>query len=241
MEPSTDNQTDPRSNVGPATINLHIPAQPSRQPQRSAWAELLNSTVVVAVVTAMLGGYFANIAVQKFQEAARRREQDLAAYRQHIEKQQDVILRGYDLLADAVADADAIIDLTSRHMDLRNTLPDQRDALAKQRRDILARHNLVTETWSKENLKLGSLMAYYHPGVADVHAAWEKCCRAVDEFRACANEHYLQYRNDPRVTSDSKPVCPAHRAKVDGSLQELARVLNSARRYAWMTDSLPNR
>ena len=230
--------TSPGTGPIPATINRHIASQPPPAPPPGFWAQVLNTTVIAAAATAVLGGLLANLVVARFQDRARQREQALAAYRQHIEKQHEFILRLYDLVPAAITDAEAMIDLTSPHMDIQNASEGQRPELAKQRLELMARHNAAAETWNKERVRIGYLLAYYHPGATGVYDAWARCRTAVDTLRACSDAHYSKYRDDPRVTG-SGTTCAKERDTAGKSLQDLTQFLNAARRYPWDSMAKP--
>jgi hypothetical protein len=210
------------------TLRWVPPPAEKREPKGIA-EHLLNSSVVVALITTLVGGIAAQYVVSRYQAAEKQREREIAAYSQQIVKQQDAVQHAYDLLGAQISSAEDLIAMTSRHFDTTGLTGRSLELLTKQREEMMTRYNTLGRAWRAETLKTGMLLTYNHKNPGDVTAAWNAGMKGVEAFQSCADDHYRRYLDNPKVTSDDGKTCAKERDEVDAKLVTLQSVLAAGR------------
>jgi signal transduction histidine kinase len=140
---------------------------------KSKWKEALNSTVVAALVTVILGGWFSNWIVASYQKRDKEQERQIAA-----------ASSAYRLLGEAHFRAGTLISLTLAFLQVAN-FEDAKKPSVQQRRDKIADDATdFRQRWEKEKYTIGLLLGH-DPGV---HDAWQKAERETESMLDAAQE-----------------------------------------------------
>lgn len=185
------------------------------------WMELLGSTVVAATLTVVLGTIGGQLIVARYQARVRGDEQALAAYRQMLATEDDVIKRTFDLVGSRLFVSDALLSLASGTFDDENIATEDQTAVRDQRRRLRQRHSEVFEQWSKDKEPLAFLMSY---SGQEMTAAWQRLIGATEAYAACADRAYQAFQANKKKKSDAG-TCQPGRAAVSAATVELGAVL----------------
>jgi len=215
---------------------------PSRDEKTcDCWRLFLDSNVIVALVTVLIGGLFGQCISASIQNSLKEREfqqawlkargdQALQSHKEYLDKEQEVILHAYDLIGKCLTAGRDLIDLTDVAWALKGFRGGERQKVADARREMLNNYNAVIEKWDSEGNKIGLLMGYYHPGHPEVKTAWEDTQKSVNSYIECAGDWYQKYEQNPL---DTKGACKEKKDEVDKQLAVIESKLETARQYGW--------
>jgi hypothetical protein len=206
---------------------------------KPVWLQALESSAVAALITVVLGGIFGQLIITTYQDNSKKNDQALAEYRQYLERQQSIVQQAYDLIGDCTFDSQTLISLTQPKFDLKNVKENQREDVAKQKRELLNKHNAIIEKWEKEKNKMGLLISYYHYGQPDVLKAWRGAQESVDGLLDCAIGNYHDFIEDPDATKGKGDICKDKMSGVETNLGALAATIDKSRQYTWPQLSTP--
>lgn len=203
--------------------------------------DFLDSKVVVALVTVLIGGLFGQCISASIQNSQKEREfqqawlkargdQALQSHKEYLDKEQQTVLQAYDLIGKCLTAGRDLIDLTDTDFALKLFSGEQQKKVADQRTEMIDNHNIVVEKWDSEGNKIGLLMGYYHPGHPDVKTAWEETQKSVNKYLDCARLWYQKYERKPLDTTGA---CKQEKDEVDNQLTALGSKLEKARQYSW--------
>jgi len=208
---------------------------------RDYWRLFLDSRVVVALVTVLIGGLLGQCISASIQTSLKEREfqqawlkargdQALQSHKEYLDKEQEVVLHAYDLIGNCLTVARDLIDLTDKDFALEGFEGEERKKVTDQKTEMLDNHNAVVEKWDREGNKIGLLMGYYHPGHPDVKTAWEETQKSVNKYLDCARLWYQKYEQKPLDTTGA---CQKEKDEVDNQLTVIGSKLENARQYSW--------
>lgn len=190
--------------------------------------QLLNSTVVVALVTVGVGGAIGNILFAKYQEGVNRRALENADAKTRIAQRGTSIEAAYELLSEGGQRAADLVDLTSLENQTINVDKKDLPKLEKQRTSVIDEDNAFNRKWNRERFTTRFRLSYYFHEHPPVKASWDRCVEALDALRDSADEIYQKYldeRQPPQSIADYLQKEEAFHASLDG----LADALEKAR------------
>jgi hypothetical protein len=175
---------------------------------KSWWRELLQSSVVAALLTATVGSFGAGIVIARYQAQARRDELALADRKASAQEQQRAVEQALALLAEGEYHARGRYALTRRRFQADSVPPAEADALRRQREKIITSANDFDAVWPAKKKTLEGLLKRSFPLNADVRAKWTDSAAALEKFVQDARAEYDAYLKNPAVTVDKPPLSP---------------------------------
>ena len=205
------------------------------------WRLFLDSKVLVALVTVLIGGLFGQCISASIQNSLKEREfqqawlkargdQALQSHKEYLDKEQQMVLQAYDMIGKCLTAGRDLIDLTDTDFAPKNITSERRKSIADQKTEMVDNHNLVVEKWHSESHKIGFLMGYYHPSDPDVKTAWETTHKSVNQYLECARLWYQKYERNP---VDTTGACKKEKDELDNQLIAIGLKLEKARQYSW--------
>jgi len=224
-EPTPSDQSDPFDN--------------SKAP-KSSWWRLLESSGGTALITVLLGsvgGAWISGIIQngqkdrEFQQSwlKARGDQALVAYKDYLDKQQDIVKRVYERIGTSISASDDLISLSRPEFALPHSESEQKVKMRKYREEIREKYNTSEREWRNEQETLGFLVDYYYPKQNNVLTAWQELAERVTAYYSCAN----QWLKDHPITDESDSACKQEKEAFSSSLNELTKALEEHRTYAW--------
>jgi hypothetical protein len=214
----------------------------SQEPEskKPKWQRFLETTGGTALITVLLGGIFGSIISASFQSSQKEREfqqswlkargdQALIAYKDYLEKQQDIVKRVYERLGGSISAADDLITLTSPEFATTNFEGEQKERVRKYRGDVRDKFGAAERQWRDERGTLGLLMSYYNPKQNAVLGAWKNISNSVTDYFDCASD----WLNKHPISDESATACKKEKDVFDSNLEELTKALEINRTYAW--------
>lgn len=214
------------------------------KPNKS-WRDLIfNPTVATALVTLITTGIFGtfithilqkNLKEREHQQAILKSEADqaLLAYREFLQKEIQTVSGAYELIGEVISAADNLIFLTQKAFQPDPAIyktQEDREAIVSQRKAIKETYNKAEAAWRQQRQTLGLLISYYHQGSPKVMDAWRECQNAVNSYISCARRWYASH---PGPVDDIGNACSNERDQYQKELNELARTMETERRYLW--------
>lgn len=197
------------------------------------WKRFLQSVGGAALISALLGtqlsGYINAATAERAKTTESQRktiELRLAAYKEYLDQQRDVVLRASEMMGRCVAASEELIALTDPAFDPSR----YDDGLQGQRVEIKEKFNVCAREWNTEYNKLSILMGYYHTGQPAVAAAWGEVQRATAGYMECAQQWYVNNSAAPVATAAA---CKAEKEELKRGVDEFSRQLGAARQYVW--------
>jgi len=204
---------------------------PSGTHEEPIWHQILESKLLLTLVSVVLGGIVGKLIVSSYQDRAKRTALEVAEYRQFISKQQDVVQKTYDLLGEAVSDSQVLISLTQPVFEEKNIQPADRPDVRKQKKALLEEHQKLSLKWDAEKYKTGLLLEYYHFNHPAVVSHWAASRDSVEKLMECSLRTYGTFLNGG---GSAKPdSCRDEKTKVQADLDALAEAVGQAREYTW--------
>ncbi len=204
------------------------PAETRKEP---VWRQIIESKLVLTLVSVVLGGIVGKIIVSSYQDRAKQAALEVAEYRQFISRQQDVVQKTYDLLGEAVSDSQVLLSLTQPVFEEKNIQPADRADVRKQKKALLEQHQKLSLKWDAEKYKTGLLLEYYHFNHPAVVSHWASSRDSVEKLMQCSLRTYGTFLNGG---GSAKPdSCRDDKTKVQADLDALAEAVGQAREYTW--------
>lgn len=212
--------------------------------QKPLWQRFLETTGGAAVITVLIGGIFGQIISSSIQSSLKEREfqqawlkergdQALVANKEYLEKEQETMLRAYELIGACISASEDLISLTGSDFRESNYTGAKLEDVKKTRAKLLENYNSKDYEWrsSRERFKL--LIGYYHSGHPTVVDAWNSSQEAITRYMTCAQKWFNEHP-DNIVERDIIPsACKDEKNNMSELLKGLNTSLEKARRYAW--------
>jgi cell division protein FtsB len=205
-----------------------LPTETHKEP---VWRQILDSKLLLTLVSIVLGGIVGKLIVSSYQDRAKQAALEVAEYRQFISRQQDVVQKTYDLLGEAVSDSQVLLSLTQPVFEEKNIQPADRVDVHKQKKTLLEQHQKLSLKWDAEKYKTGLLLEYYHFNHPAVVSHWASSRDSVEKLLQCSVHTYGTFLNGG---GSAKPdSCLDEKTKVQADLDGLAEAVGQAREYTW--------
>jgi hypothetical protein len=187
------------------------------------WQRFFESTGGTALITVLLGGVLGNWIAGGYEERRALNERRYLTHQEYLEERLATIRPTLERVGQTVAAAEDLITITRPDFDPRRYAEgqDRDDTLAK-RKQIREDYNDADVMWRREKAKLGYLLAYYHPGSAEVSAAWREFDDAVTSFVDCARSWWIANAGKPTEAA----ACEEDRAAIDQTMGNLIETLD---------------
>jgi hypothetical protein len=205
------------------------------------WRLFLDSKVIVALVTVLIGGLFGQCISASIQNSLKEREfqqawlkargdQALQSHKEYLDKEQEMVIHAYDLIGKCLTAARDLIDITDTDFALAGFKGKEREKVADQKTEVLDNYGAVIEKWDSEGNKTSLLIGYYHPGHPEVKTAWVDTQNSVNKYLDCARQWYKDHELKPQDTTGA---CKKEKDEVDNQLTAIGSKLETARQYSW--------
>lgn len=178
-------------------------SKPSETPAKPRWQRFLESTGGAALITVLVGGIIGGIITGLFQSWQKdrevqqallktRTEQALLAYRDYLDKRQEVNKTAYEMLAASILASDNLISAFTRSdYDPQNRTGQSRQDAVTLRAEVKKAYEDATAKWQNQAELTGLLLAQYYDNNPDVAAKWEVLKTSLNEYIKCAETCYL--------------------------------------------------
>lgn len=195
----------------------------------STLKDILNSSVLVALVTVVLGGIGGNYILHEYQERSKEKELALDDHKELVKRQEEVAINAFQLLGDAQYFAIAL-NKVAGSPPLTVLQPAQRELQEKNNVSIWSRSTGFLERWEKEKTSTGMRLSYFYEG-NDVRDAWTQVKDAGDQMLSSAvNRVQMREASPVAALTQTSPQAGAEKQKFDEAVTNLARVLERAHR-----------
>jgi hypothetical protein len=195
------------------------------------WQRFLESSGGTALITVLIGGIIGTIISGSIQEAAKDRELSMIAYKEYLEKQQEVLQRVYERIGGSLSASDDLIKLSTKDYAVTSYEGKQKEEVSNLRDSIKKKFDDSDIAWRNERDSLGFLMSYYHPKQVKVIEAWRGVKDSVTNYMRCADNwidnHFLLEKKE------ADKACENERTAFSNSLQQLSTSLDENRTYVW--------
>ena len=211
---------------------------------KPAWQRFLESAGGAALVTVLVGGLLASLINAWVQAQLKARETNLAivnargdqalvAYKDYLEKEQEIVKHAYELIGNCIADAEDLIMITGSNFDDQSIDPGTRNEARNQRIAVRQKFNATDQKWRSEREVLGYLMSYYHQSQSNIVVAWASVQNSVSMYMTCAEDKYGQYSISTPTREMILTTCKTEKENIREQLAKLTSTLESTRRYTW--------
>ena len=199
---------------------------------RTYWQRFLETSGGAALISVVLGSVMSGLITaatpkdNKSQESqVKAREIQLAAYKEYLDQQRDIVFHASELIGRCVSASDSLITLTDPVFD-----PSRYTGLEPQRLEMRKKFNECAMQWNAEYNKLNFAISYYHNGQPAVVGAWADVQQATTGVMECAQQWYVSHSTAPVATDG---VCKAQKDEVTKRLDTFNRQVSAARHYMW--------
>jgi hypothetical protein len=232
---STNDEIQRRDeNREPEVPQRRVRSHKEDQP-KPRWQRFLETSGGTALITVVLGGVLGQFITWSIQNGQKEREfqqawmkargdQALVTYKEYVDQEQDIVKVAFGLIGNCMSASQDLILLTSPEF-----APDTFVGAEKQRTAVRDKYNTLSAQWGSEREKLGLLMNYYHPGRAEVAAAWQNTQRSLTEYMGCARQWYLTHLG----STETANACKKEGDDLSNQLVRLNASLETGRQYAW--------
>jgi len=193
------------------------------------WRELLASSVVAALVTAVAGTLGAGILVAMYQTNARRDEQAISDRKVRSEARQRAVERALSTLAEGESHARGMIAVTRRRFQIQNAAAFAAADLSQQRAKIVGGWNDFDASWPAQKKTISSLLRQTFDAQSGVVAAWNDVASSLDRLLARTTEEYDGYLSNPASVVD-KALPPDFDAELRSKIDAFTAAVEAAER-----------
>jgi K+-sensing histidine kinase KdpD len=189
--------------------------------EKSVWRHVLESPVMVALITVLVGGLLTQYIISRVQQTTKENEQAEQDHKQLLQRQEDIIQRAYGLAGACISDAHRLISLTEQINEVESVSKPFQPAVAERRLAILNKHYAQLDEWQIESNKIGLLIGHYFG--PQVFQRWRQSQTSIDGLLECSASVYRNYMEDPRKrTAPETSPCSNQLNEVKDKLQTLA-------------------
>jgi hypothetical protein len=204
-------------------------------------ARILDSKLVVAVVTVALTGVFSTVIASRLQDSAKERElkntwlHDRAAHRTAAQKtfldeQRTAAEQAFKCVGRLRMAAQNLLRTTGNAFADSNFKPGRRQLVNEQQREQLrGEFNGADDEWEKTSEQFRYMLADYPVTENKVPPAWDQLHVAVEDLRRCAESQYLLWTSDGTPRSEA---CRDQDSLVMAQWQKLSTALRLSRERA---------
>jgi hypothetical protein len=216
-----------------------IQADELDQKPKAWWRPFLESSVLAASVTVVIGGLAGGLITHFYQEAEKDKEIQQLSYKEYVSQEQDAVKHAYSLIGECVGASKRLINTTGasfRGQSMINSLSeDELKHVTKQIVDTKHNFNETHAKWQVEQVSVGLLMDYYHPDQAAIIGAWREAEGATTAFMECAaNWDFIHGQGSSELsTQELQNACRGEEDYLTTRLAGLTTRLEESRRYSW--------
>jgi hypothetical protein len=176
--------------------------EPHRE-HSSTLKDILNSTVLTALITVLLGGVLSNYIIANYQEHAKEHARELADRKELLKQQEEAAIAAYQLLGDAQFHAADNLSLTKTNMQPKNEPdPVKKKLLIERREKIKSDVTDFMKRWTRQKYVTGMLLVGYFDD-RSVQSAWNDAQSATDAMLLAAqNQNDDENRNALIITEE---------------------------------------
>jgi hypothetical protein len=211
--------------------------------KRSLSQIFLESNVMVALITVLLGGIMGGCLTARYQESQKEREfnqswlssrgdQALSSFTDYLKGEQELVKRAYKLVGNCISVSDSLASQTGEAF--RGEFGNNK-AVEDQKSRIRNSYNETRAQWISEREELALLMNYYHPKQPELLKSWRKVQDCVTQYLDWAEtwqkSHPLS-SPPPKDEDIAAARAPAYNNLIT-SLTELSNQIERGRDYPW--------
>jgi gas vesicle protein len=172
-------------------------------PPKPRWQRFLESTGGAALITVLIGGIAGGIITGLFQYWQKgrdtqqailktRTEQALLAYKEYLDKRQEVNKTTYEMLAACISASDNLMDAFTRSdFDPQGRTGQSLQEAKKIQDDAKKAYVEATARWQSQVELTGLLLAQYHDNNPEVATKWDGVKSSIDAYIKCAETCFL--------------------------------------------------
>jgi hypothetical protein len=200
----------------------------SEATRKGWWDGVLQSGLVTALLTAIVGTIGGGILVARYQARAHRDELALADSKAFVEAQQHAVERALTLLAQGEYHTRGRYALTRRPFQLKDKEPADAESLRKQRETIINGGNDFDAIWPAQEKTVESLLRQTFPNDTAVAEKWTAAALALDGFISGGRLEYEKYLRNAAVTVDLPPLSDNADAGLRRSISDFTTAVSQA-------------
>lgn len=210
----------------------------SSETPKPRWQRFLESTGGAALITVLIGGVVGGIITGLFQYWQKEREteqailksrtdQALLAYKEYLEKRQEVNKMSYEILAECISTSDNLIDAFTRSdFDPKNRPKKSQVEASKIQEDAKKAYDGARDKWQKQAELIGLLLAQYHDSNPDVATKWAEVKTSIDRYLKCAEACFLAGKSGCGCSESTK-------SQLENKLTNFQAAVAKSRDFLW--------
>jgi hypothetical protein len=217
-------------------------------PSRPKWLQLFESAGFVTVITVLVGGIAGSYITTTMQNKAKEREQqaavlqiqhdrELASFNEHLDRERKIVDEMLSRLGGLVDSSRNLAELSREEWSEENKAPEERQRLARQKHEVVAKYNQATTDWDGNRLRLGLLLQLEHDNDAELFKAWRKTGEAAEAYSTCCDRWRMTRTKVP--AHEAQGACGSFRNELDETVKVFTDRLVTLRSTAVSMGSAP--
>jgi hypothetical protein len=213
----------------------------TKQPEiKTHWLQVLNSSTIAALVTVILGTVLGSFLSSSIQEKSKRNDTQLAAYKEYLERERQVVQRVFQSIGSLEAASENLIASTGNDFDTTHSSGKEKERGEALKRQFLQEYNTADTDWHKQEPQLGLELDLEHQNDPAVISAWQSVSLEMTRFSDCT-KIWVNKRTTLTTLAMQKEACNETRSQLRKDLQTLTLSIVAARAKAVAAVSNPAR
>ena len=219
---------------------VRLPPKPTKS-DKPFLRWFLESAGGAAIVTALIGGCFAQWITYIIQRDAANREfnsvwvkargdQALSTYKDYINEQTHMLDQLYAAVGSMISASEVLVG--SEYWKFKDTKT-QSDS-----RNVALTFNAAEADWVRSQRRYGFLLSYYSNSNSNILGQWKVLSATVDTYRECVSTWRDSFDGNRRAPPEA--ICSVQKSAIDKSLAELGALLEKNRTYLWKNWERPD-
>jgi hypothetical protein len=191
--------------------------------KKPRWLQVMETTGFATLVTVLIGGLIGTGVTYMFQTWAKdrelslaaaqsRRERDLSAFNQHLDRERKTVDEMSQKLGAFVDGASDLAELSRREWNKANR--------AKDRHEIVRRFNNAASQWHADRVRLSLLLELEHDTDPDLRKDFGVISERADTYARCADRWRTLFTT--LSASEAQRACEEFRDKLDAAITAFA-------------------
>lgn len=195
---------------------------------RRWWMRFLESsagTALITVLIGLIGGLLGSLVTSMAQSSAKTKEFKLAAYKDFLEQEREIVFNVAELIDQSIAASDDLITITGEDFD-----PARYPGIEPQKLSIRQTYNTLDRKWRSQYHRISFAIGYYHRGRPDVIRAWTSVQEATTRYMDCAHLWHSTHSTAPVATASA---CKVEKDALKSGMAEFNERLSAESKYVW--------